>query len=132
MSYKMPMVFSPENKTNYANEKGNHECVTFVRMVSKAPSHDQWKAGIKVVDAEPGSIPYGTAIATFDEFGHYLKGGSGHQHAAIYISHEKSETAPSITVFEQYNRVGKVVRRTIHNIHTNRQSDNPNWFYVIE
>ena len=129
MPYSMPAVLTPKGRTDFTNDKGNHECVVFVRAVTKAPAVTMWRKGIKVVDAEPGAIRYGTAIATFDEMGHYTHGGIGQQHAAIYIGHVKGK---SIDVYEQYNGAGKVVKRTIHNLTTDKRSNNPNAFYVIE
>jgi hypothetical protein len=129
MSYSMPAVSTPKNRTDFKNSKGNHECVEFVRGITNAPETIAWKKGRNVLDAEPGSIPYGTAIATFDEKGHYSKGGPGQQHAAIYISHIKGK---SIDVFEQYNSLGKVVKRTIHDLSTDKKSNNPKAYSVIE
>lgn len=129
MSYSMPAVSTPKNRTDFKNSKGHHECVEFVRGVTDAPATTAWKKGRKVLDAEPGTISYGTAIATFDESGHYSRGGSGQQHAAIYISHVKGK---SIDVFEQYNALGKVAKRTIHDLATDKKSNNPNAYSVIE
>ncbi len=129
MAYSMPTVLTPKGSRAYKNKKGNHECVVFVQDVTHAPATEMWKQGVKVLDAEPGSIRYGTVIATFDAFGHYSRGGPGQQHAAIYISHVKGE---SITVFEQYNAIGKVQRRTIHDKSADKKSNNPNAFSVVE
>lgn len=76
----------------------------------------------------PGSIRRGTAIATFDKNGKYPTDALG-KHAAIYLSHD----AKGITVLDQWNKQGEVLKRTIsvHRPHTPRMNSAKH-YYVIE
>jgi hypothetical protein len=67
------------------------------------------KPGIRVIDTKPGSIPRGTAIATFDKYKKYPTDGLG-KHAAIYLSHDAS----GIRVLDQWDKQGEVLERVIH------------------
>lgn len=109
MPYKLKLAeVDVFGKEKFINAKGNTECVEFVRQATNAPQTIIWKAGIHVIDATPGTIPRGTAIATFDENGKYPTDGLG-KHAAIYISHD----AAGIRVLDQWNKQGEVLERVI-------------------
>lgn len=95
-------------KAKFVNTKGHTECVEFVRQATNAPQTIQWKKGIHVIDAAPGFIPRGTAIATFDDKGNYPVDGHG-KHAAIYLDHDAS----GIRVLDQWNKQGEVLERKI-------------------
>jgi len=62
------------------------------------------------MDAAPGSITNGTAIATFDADDRYPTDAKG-KHAAAYLSHGPG----GITVLDQWNAQGRVLQRTIFN-----------------
>lgn len=115
----------------YVNKKGNTECVEFVRQATGAPNTREWRRGLKVSEAAKGVIPRGTAIATFDAAGRYPddKDTQG-KHAAIYLEHDDK----GIQVLDQWNKLGKVGKRTIRfsrSAGTSR-SDNGDTFYVID
>lgn len=82
----------------YVNADRNTECVEFVRQTTGAPKTTTWRRGQSIQDAKPGSIPRGTAIATFDSQGHYPTDKGG-KHAAIYLSHDDK----GIQVLDQWN-----------------------------
>jgi len=109
MSFKLNIISELEGNASFKNDKGNHECVVFVQQATGATNTTSWKKGIKVMDAAIGSIPKGTAIATFDSAGKYPL-ESGKRHAAIYLSHGKD----GIKVYDQWNSQGMVKARTIH------------------
>ena len=88
------------NPDCYVNDKGNHECVEFIRQTTGAPSTRCWRPGNKVRGQK--DIPKGTAIATFRD-GRYSK------HAAIYLGQDDF----AIWVLDQWNGKGKVTRRPI-------------------
>lgn len=112
----------------YLNNKGNAECVEFIRQTTGAPRTEDWRQGKKISDAVPGQIRRGTAIATFDDSGHYPKDTRG-RHAAIYISHNQD----GIVVLDQWNAKRRVSRRTIrYNSASSSRSNDANTFYVIE
>ena len=114
----------------FENDRGNTECVEFVRKVTGAPFTPAWRSGKRILGASPGEIPRGTAIATFDEWGSYPTDHKG-KHAAIYLWHD----ARCITVLHQWNSVGKVVQREIrfHNPGTPAgRSNDGDTFYVVE
>jgi hypothetical protein len=134
MAYKLKVSekIILNESTNYVNKKGNRECAFFVQKVTGAPQTLLWERGIHVVDAKSGSIPRGTAIATFDESGHYPVDLLG-QHAAIYLYHDSR----GIRVLDQWNSkkdpIG-VSERTIRfkvKPDTKRSNDSET-FYVIE
>lgn len=85
--------------------------------------------GDSVLEAPPGSIARGTAIATFDGKGKYPVDSKG-KHAAIYLSH----TSTSILVLDQWKAQGCVRMRTIrvNQIGRHPRSDCAQCFYVIE
>jgi hypothetical protein len=116
-------------KGKFKNAKGNTECVEFVRQTTGAPPTSTWKRGQKVADALIGSIPRGTAIATFDDKGKYPADGLG-QHTAIYLKHDKS----AIWVLDQWNAQGEVKERSIwfNRPKGTRRSNDANTFYVVE
>jgi hypothetical protein len=112
----------------FANAAGNTECVEFVRQTTGAPHTILWVKGESVLYARFGSIPRGTAIATFDSNGRYPVDGKG-KHAAVYLSH----TSTSIFVLDQWKAQGCVRARTIRA----KQADHPRsdcaqCFFVIE
>ncbi len=94
----------------FTNTAGNTECVEFVRQACHAPQTRLWEKGSSVMTASPGTIPRGTAIATFDENGHYPTDTKG-KHAAVYLSHGPH----GIRVLDQWNKQGAVKERTIQN-----------------
>jgi hypothetical protein len=116
-------------KGKFKNAVGNTECVEFVRQATGAPPTHMWKRGQKVADAKVGSIPRGTAIATFDDKGKYPTDGLG-QHAAIYLRQDKT----AIWVLDQWNDQGEVRERSIwfSRRKGTRRSNDANTFYVIE
>jgi len=122
----------------YIDKSGNTECVVFVQKVAGTPSTKDWKPGIRVADAKPGSIRRGTAIATFDKNGKYPTDLDG-KHAAIYLGRNSF----GIQVLDQWKGKGEkgkegelpgVSERTIHfNRPTKRhRSNRAETFYVIE
>ena len=116
-------------KGKFKNARGNTECAEFVVQATGMPPTGSWKRGQKVADAKVGSIPRGTAIATFDDKGNYPTDKLG-RHAAIYLRHDKT----AIWVLDQWNTQGEVKERMIW---LNRpkgtlRSNDGNTFYVIE
>jgi hypothetical protein len=73
---------------------GNGQCVVFIQQVTSAPHTSQWKEGIKVYGST--NIPYGTAIATFQD-GKYPNNSTGN-HAAIYLD----QSLNCINVIDQW------------------------------
>jgi hypothetical protein len=65
---------------------GSGQCVAFVQAASGAPLTSAWKQGSKV---RAGSIPKGTAIATFNAAGKYTNSTDGTSHGAIYIGQDE-------------------------------------------
>jgi hypothetical protein len=131
MSYMLNIAESAiqiEVKNAYMNEKGNTECAHFVQQVTNAPGTTAWTQGTKVLEAKSGTIPRGTAIATFVD-GHYPTDSLG-KHAAIYLSHDDN----GIVVLDQWNAQGMVKQRTIraHKPEGTRRSNVAEFFYVIE
>ncbi|MCZ2136442.1 MAG: BPSL0067 family protein [Burkholderiales bacterium] len=115
-------------KAKFVNVNGHTECVEFVRQATSAPQTKRWRSGTHVIDATPGSIARGTAIATFDDNGYYPTDNRG-KHAAIYLTHDAS----GILVLDQWNKQGEVLERKIHH----RPPDYPRinaakHYYVIE
>jgi hypothetical protein len=116
-------------KGKFKNSRGNTECAEFVVQATGAPLVGSWKRGQKVADAKVGSIPRGTAIATFDDKGKYPTDQLG-RHAAIYLRHDKT----AIWVLDQWNAQGEVKERMIWFSRpkgTSRSNDGDT-FYVIE
>jgi hypothetical protein len=129
VSYKLQKAETDVlEKDQFTNAAGSTECVEFIRQAAAAPHTTLWKKGDLVLDAPLGSIPRGTAIATFDSKGKYPVDGKG-KHAAIYLSH----TANSICVLDQWKSQGRVLERTIRNkVVDHPRSDCAQCFYVIE
>ena len=115
-------------KDAYKNASGKTECAYFVQQVTNAPSTTAWKVGKNVLEASPGTIPRGTAIATFVN-GQYPNDDLG-KHAAIYLSHDKNE----IQVLDQWNSQHMVKQRPIraNKPAGTRRSNVAEDFYVIE
>ena len=111
----------------YTNERGNTECVEFVRQVTLAPGTTLWKQGASIKTAAIGTISRGTAIATFDDNGKYPVDGKG-KHAAIYLSH----TQAGVQVLDQWNGQGEVLPRQIRFNNPGKRSNNGDTFYVVE
>lgn len=110
MSYLLQIAESESfGPAKFVNKAGHTECVEFVRQATGAPSTPEWRQGAPVVGTQPGNIRRGTAIATFDEHGHYPRDGRG-RHAAIFLE----ENALGIVVLDQWNSQGEVKRRTIY------------------
>jgi hypothetical protein len=116
-------------KNKFTNEKGNTECVEFVRQATDAGGTPKWIRGRSVKSFKAGELARGTAIATFDDQGKYPTDALG-KHAAIYLSH-KSE---GIEVLDQWNAQGEVLKRTIrfHRPPGTKRSNDGDTFYVIE
>lgn len=91
----------------FVNEKGNAECVEFIRQTLKAPPTALWKEGKKVTKGDT-SILRGAAIATFVN-GVYPQSGISGMHAAIYLG----QSATGIEVLDQWRAQGMVKARTI-------------------
>jgi hypothetical protein len=113
----------------FENAKGHTECVEFVRQATGAPPTIAWKQGVRVEGAALGSIPRGTAIATFDDKGNYPHDTLG-RHAAVYLSQD----ARGIVVLDQWNAQGEVKQRLIpfHRPAGTKRSNDGSAFYVIE
>jgi hypothetical protein len=129
MAYKLQVAEDTvTGKGKYKNSKDNTECVIFVQQVAGVPQTSMWRAGLHVKDAKAGDIQRGTAIATFDEQGHYPTDTLG-KHAAIYLCHNVS----SIAVLDQWNTQGEVKERAIRfGRPAATRSNNGDAFYVIE
>ena len=133
MPYKLKLAEDAVlDEKQFVNAQGNTECVEFVRRVTCAPHTTLWYPGAHVFTAKLGSIPRGTAIATFDatfeKNGKYPTDALG-KHAAIYLSHN----VEGILVLDQWNKRGRVTKRTIY---INRPDvprvDSAKQFFVIE
>jgi hypothetical protein len=128
MSFQMPWVRRISGKHLYVNAADETQCVEFVRQAASAPHTSTWRPGVRVMDARPGSIAAGTAIATFVDGG-YPTDNKG-KHAAIYISHDQT----GISVLDQWKDQGEVKARTIkfRVPPGTRRSNDGSCFYVIE
>jgi hypothetical protein len=130
MSYRLKV---PEKevfgKGKYVNDKGNCECVEFVRQATDAPGTPSWTMGTKIADAKPGEILRGTAIATFDPRKRYPVDDKG-KHAAIYLQHNVAR----MVVLDQWKDQGEVKERSIafNRPKGTRRSNDGDTFYVIE
>jgi hypothetical protein len=108
----------------FVNDKGNHECVEFVRQSTGAPSSRSWRPGRQVKGAK--DIPLGAAIATFSN-------GRYSTHAAIYLGQDDT----GIWVLDQWNKQGMVAKRRIK-FPTGKEtkpiypSNDADLFYVID
>ncbi|HJS87272.1 MAG TPA: BPSL0067 family protein [Acetobacteraceae bacterium] len=113
---------------------GTGQCVPLVQQATGAPLTSQWHRGALVKGNM--NIRPGTAIATFDDDGHYGNHTDGRSHAAIYLGQD----AYGIWVIDQWNerRPGQPARRIAP--HARRISfddrkksiDNGNKYYVVE
>jgi len=93
------------------NERGNTECVEFIRQTLDAPQTARWRQGVTVRRLKPGEgdpVARGTAIATFVA-GTYPQHGDTGKHAAIYLGQDAS----GIQVLDQWRAQGRVMLRTI-------------------
>lgn len=127
MAYLITSDFAKlENNDGYKNAKGNSECVIFVQKAANMPHTSTWKRGIKVMEARRGQIAQGTVIATFDDHGNFPDSA---RHAAMYISHDEN----AISVFDQWDKQGKVKRRPIRNKKLDKRNvDDAQWYWVVE
>lgn len=112
-SNSTPKAYNPKpdqqyqcnNASSFAGRKiGDGTCVSLIKHCSNAPDTRYWKAGEKVLSLSPGTIPFGTVIATFKN-GKYPN-MTGY-HAAIYIRHDQN----GIWVWDQW--VGKPVHQRL-------------------
>lgn len=127
MAYRLQLMENTlEGNTSFTSETGSHECVALVQGAAGAPNTRVWQKGIKVLDAKIGSIPLGTAIATFDGSGRYPQSA---RHAAIYVTHDSH----GIVVYDQWASQGKVSKRKIRKRGgINRSVNDASFYYVIE
>lgn len=79
----------------YVNTAGEAQCVELLKQALGAPDHTHWSPGMAVSRDTP--LTPGTAIATFDENGHYPNNSTG-QHAAIYLGQDDT----GVQILEQY------------------------------
>jgi len=115
-----------DGSTQYANAKGNHECVALVQQTTQAPLTAQWTQGKKVLECAPGEIAVGTVIATFDENGKYP---AEQRHAALYEGHDPN----GIRVVDQWNKQAMARRRTIRMKDLpERNINDAKWYYIVE
>jgi RHS repeat-associated protein len=73
------------------------QCVSFTKHFAKVPCTDCWRAGPPVLGND---IPRGTAIATFDEAGHYPQDPSGHPNSGLYLQPGKDPN--SFAILDQW------------------------------
>jgi hypothetical protein len=116
-------------KAKFVNDKGNTECVEFVRQAAAAPKTTAWRKGVRVADAKAGDIPRGTVIATFDATDRYPSDTLG-RHAAIYLAHDEQR----ILVLDQWNAQGQVLQRPIwfKRPKGTKRSNDADTFYVVK
>jgi hypothetical protein len=116
-------------KAKFVNDKGNTECVEFVRQAAAAPKTTAWRKGVRVADAKAGEIPRGTVIATFDANDRYPTDTLG-RHAAIYLAHDEQR----ILVLDQWNAQGQVLQRPIwfKRPKGTKRSNDADTFYVVK
>jgi hypothetical protein len=111
----------------YKNDKGNTECVEFIKQTFDGPPTSLWREGDKVEKGNK-SVLTGTAIATFIK-GKYPQTGSSGKHAAIYLDQDGT----GIIVLDQWRTQGSVAKRTISwNPRDSNLSNDGNAFSVIE
>jgi hypothetical protein len=113
-----------EAKTDmFVNDKGNHECVEFVRKSTGAPSSRNWRPGAAVKGLS--EVPQGVAIATF-------KNKRFSTHAAVYLAQDDR----CIWVLDQWNKQGMVLKRPIRfpngkeKISPREQNDGNKYFII--
>ncbi len=113
---------------------GTGECVPLVQQATGAPHTSQWRRGA-LVKGDPNLRP-GTAIATFDEDGHYGNHTDGRSHAAIYLWQD----ANGIVVIDQWVLYNHGKRFGLHSPRQRTISfndhktaiNNGNLFYVVK
>jgi hypothetical protein len=140
MEYAIKIQESELTKTNY-EYKGKTHCAVFVQGVTGLPGTSMWKKGRHVMSAPAGTIPKGTAIATFDDAGSYptidcprsmkdYTGGTCGRHAAIYVSHD----ATGINVYDQWAGSGGVKPRKIHakDKANKKRVNEADYYYTVE
>ena|SRR5690349_13546366 len=113
----------------FKDRHGRTDAVTFVQQVAGAPHAGVWRPGKWIKEAQPGAIPPGVAIATFNSEGRFINDKLG-CHAAIYLTHDNHR----ILVLDQWPLQGEVRRRSILfdvKPDTERGADGKT-FYVIE
>jgi hypothetical protein len=114
----------------YVNIKNEAQCVEFVRQTSGAPHTSLWRKGIQV-KGNDHKIPFGTAIAIFNENGRYpQKDEKVPRHAAIYIGQNIS----NLVVLDQWVSQNKVLARPIWFADYKKPSkdqNNGDLYYVI-
>jgi hypothetical protein len=110
---------------------GSGQCVPLVQKATGAPLTKEWRRGALV----RGNLALrpGTAIATFDENGHYGNHTDGRSHATIYLGQDER----GIWVIDQWveRQSGihrKPSRRHIRFDEKARPNDNGNRYYVID
>lgn len=107
---------------DFANPKGNHECVEFAKQAGGAPQTALWRKGAHV---EPGQTPpLGTWVATFVNEKY-----EGHVGAF-----DSMDASGNLTLYDQWNDKGKVSKTTYHvkpKDYTGRISNDPSKYYVV-
>lgn len=127
MPYRLNVSEEIARRTSYVDAAGKTECAVFIQQACGAPQTSLWSKGILVKGAPAGSIPRGTAIATFDAAGRYPTDNQG-KHAAVYLSHDEHE----IRVLDQWNGSGGVKPRGIRfGRPSESRSNNGDTFFVI-
>jgi len=130
MAFKSTVTeFASFQADQYTNSNNETQCVEFVKQTTnlKSTTTGSWKAGKRVLDCDPGTVPKYTAIATFDDSGKYPTDKKG-KHAAVYLSHNSN----SITVLDQSKDSTTVKQRTILSKDSNSRSNDARTFYIIE
>ncbi|SMC29468.1 hypothetical protein SAMN02745857_03856 [Andreprevotia lacus DSM 23236] len=91
------MPYIAGNPRKFVDESvGNGQCVAYARAAAQMPHTAAWQRGTLVkgnLDLQPG-----TAIATFDDNGHYGNHTDGRSHVAIYLGQDAS----GIRVLDQW------------------------------
>ena len=123
------ILVNPESNIGKAflNEKGNAECVEFIKQTLNAPVTATWTEGTKITSNSYDMIAPGTAIATFIN-GKYPQTGSTGMHAAIFLSKD----VVGITVLDQWRAQGVVKKRLIRWTGGPSLSNNGSAFSTIE
>jgi hypothetical protein len=111
----------------YTNDKGEAQCVEFIKQTLGAPATACWYEGTKITKGDT-TILQGTAIATFVD-GKFSHLGASNQHAAIYLSQDQV----GIWVLDQWTKQGSVDKRNIKWMPTRPgKSNDGKAFSVIE
>jgi hypothetical protein len=130
MTYKLLIAEADVlGKAKFVNDKGNTECVEFVRQAAGAPKSTEWRKGVRVGQAKAGEIPRGSVIATFDSNDRYPTDTLG-RHAAIYLAHDEQR----ILVLDQWNAQGQVLQRPIwfNRPKGTKRSNDADTFYLVK